>query len=101
VRRQPPQKFTTAVRIVDVQEEVRAEVRLGAMAENCRLNVVEVDGGAVAEICAEAIFSGHGGLPRQPILSRNSSVALPMRSSRLVSTTVRFGLATYQKSAVI
>jgi hypothetical protein len=36
------------VRIVDVQEEVRAEVRLRTMAQNSRLDVVEVDGGAVA-----------------------------------------------------
>src|SRR4051812_23149861 len=37
----------------------------------------------------------------QLILSRNSSSAFPTRSSLRVSTTVRFGLATYQASAVI
>ena len=81
VRRESPQKLTTALRIVDVEKDVRAEIRLRTMAQNGRLNVVEGD--------------------HQLILSRNSSIALPMRSSRLVSTTVRFGLATYQKSAVI
>src|SRR6266850_480866 len=37
---------------------------------------------------------------RQPILSRNSSTALPIRVSLRVSATVRSGLATYQPSAV-
>jgi hypothetical protein len=42
------------VRIVDVQEEVRAEVRLRTMAQKRRLNVVEVDGSAVVYILADA-----------------------------------------------
>src|SRR5215831_5612946 len=36
-----------------------------------------------------------------PILSRNSSAALPMRFSRRMSRTVRSGWATYQPSAAI
>src|SRR5215475_2933627 len=35
-----------------------------------------------------------------PILSSSSSTALPTFSSRQVSATLRFGLATYQASAV-
>src|SRR5262245_19965695 len=35
------------------------------------------------------------------ILSKNSSTALPTRSSFLVSVAVRFGLLTYQASAAI
>src|SRR5262245_8573902 len=36
----------------------------------------------------------------QPTLSRNSSTALPTRSSLCASATDRFGLDTYQASAV-
>jgi len=48
MRRESSQELTTAVRIVDVQEKVRAKVRLWTMAQNSSLNVVEVDGGAMA-----------------------------------------------------
>jgi hypothetical protein len=48
VRRESPQELTAAVRIVDVQEKVRAKVRLRTKAQNSSLNVVEVDDGAVA-----------------------------------------------------
>ena len=45
MRRESPQKLTTALRIVDVEKDVRAEIRLRTMAQNGRLNVVEVYGG--------------------------------------------------------
>src|SRR5712692_9975472 len=48
VRRESPQELTAAVRIVDVQEKVRAKVRLRTIAQNSSLNVVEVDGWAMA-----------------------------------------------------
>src|SRR5712691_8674932 len=48
VRRKSSQELTAAVRIVDVQEKVRAKVRLRTIAQNSSLNVVEVDGGAMA-----------------------------------------------------
>src|SRR5258706_432395 len=43
MRRQSPQERTTALRIVDVEENMRAEIRLRTIAQNGRLNVVEVD----------------------------------------------------------
>ncbi len=48
MRRESPQELTTAVRMVDVQEKVRAKVWLRTIPQNSSLNVVEVDGGAMA-----------------------------------------------------
>src|SRR5262249_54356597 len=46
--------------------------------------------------------AGGGSVPcGYPILSRNSSTALPVRFSFVMSRTVRSGWATYQPSAVI
>src|SRR5258705_12639679 len=56
VRRESPQETTAAARIVDVQEKVRAKVRLRTMAQNSSLNVVEVDGGAVTWFFASLNF---------------------------------------------
>jgi hypothetical protein len=56
VRRESPHELTAAARIVDVQEKVRAKVRLRTMAQNCSLNVVEVDGGAVTWFFASLYF---------------------------------------------
>jgi hypothetical protein len=47
VRRESPQEITAAARIGDAQEEMRTKVRLRTIAQNSRLNVVEVDDGAV------------------------------------------------------
>jgi hypothetical protein len=55
MRPESPQELTTTAGIVDVQEEVRAEVRLRTMAQNSRLNVVKIERVRVAQLCAEAI----------------------------------------------
>ena len=41
--REPAQQFTTAARIVDVQQDVRAEIRLGSIAQHRSLNVVKLN----------------------------------------------------------
>ena len=56
MRRESPQELTAAVRIVDVQEKVRAKVRLRTIAQNGSLNVVEVYGGAMALFFASLNF---------------------------------------------
>ena len=44
VRRQPPQELATGPRIVHVEHDVRAVVRLGPIAQHRRLDVVELHG---------------------------------------------------------
>jgi len=44
------------VRIVDVQEEVRAKLRLRTRAQNSGLNVVKIHGGAMAYFLASVNF---------------------------------------------
>jgi hypothetical protein len=57
MRREPAQNLTTAARIVDVQQDVRAEIGLGPIAQHRRLNVVELNGdGAALEVSAKAIL---------------------------------------------
>ena len=46
MRREPPQKLAAARRIVDVEQDVRAVVRLRPIAQHRRLNLVEINGGA-------------------------------------------------------
>ena len=97
-----------------MQQDVRAVIRLWAIAQHRRLNLMEINGGGLLLRLGRVRSSGVDTAypwkevwsnvhPRcmpiaaQPTLSRNSSTALPIFSSRLVSTTVKFGLATYQK----
>ena len=59
MRREPPQELAAAARIVDVQQDVRAVVRLRPIAQHRRLNVVEVNGGGIAcQIRVDAVFQG-------------------------------------------
>ena len=48
MRREPAQELTAARRIVDVQQDVRAVVRLRPIAQHRRLNFVEVNGSGTA-----------------------------------------------------
>ena len=61
MRRQPAHEFAAGLRIVDVQHDVRAVVRLGPVAQHRRLDVVELHGdGAARELAAEAVDELHG-----------------------------------------
>ena len=58
---QPPQELAAGLRIVHVEHDVRAVVRLGPVAQHRRLNVVELDGDRCARKAgAEAIDECHG-----------------------------------------
>jgi len=76
--------------------EQRAEVRLGAVAQHRCPHLVP----ARRSPRSGGTFPNNPPSCRdQPIRSRNSSSALPTFCSRLASTTVRSGLATYQALA--
>ena len=56
MRSQPAQELAAGLRIVHVEHDVRAVVRLGPVAQHRRLDVVELDGdGAARKVAAEAI----------------------------------------------
>ena len=55
--REPPQKLAAARCIVDVQQDVRAIIRLRTIAQHRRLNLVEINGGGTAaQFRSTAIF---------------------------------------------
>ena len=61
MRCQPPQELAAGLRVLDVEHDVRAVVRLGPVAQHRRLDVVELDGdGAARKVAAEAIDELHG-----------------------------------------
>ena len=61
MRSQPAQELAAGPRVVHVEHDVRAVVRLGPVAQHRRLDVVEVDGDRCArKIGAEAIDECHG-----------------------------------------
>src|SRR5271166_7180946 len=125
MRRKPLHELAAASRILDVQQNVSAVILLRSITQHRRLNLGEINGGRIAaQVRSTAVFHrrhrtllkiglqidgpacSRGGVTSSPVacgfavqltLSRNSSSALPTFSSRLVSTTVKFGLATYQK----
>src|SRR5262249_49882987 len=121
MRCEPADELAACSRIVDAQEHVCAEVRCRPRSEDCRLDFLQVECRCVYRrigtgrfiegqhkrlLSAVRIHSGPDpdrtiGLCRYPTLSSSSSTALPTFSSLRVSATVRFGLATYQPSAVI
>src|SRR5262245_42543029 len=103
--RQPAEELTARWSIVDMQERVRAEIGCGSRPQDGRLDVVQIECRRARRTSAAGMLPDGGHdvtCPRAyPISSRNPSTALPMRPSRRVSATVRFGLATYQASAAI
>jgi hypothetical protein len=61
VRGQPPHELAAGLRMVDVEHDVRAVVRLGPVPQHGGLDVVEVDGDWCAgDVAAEAVGEGHG-----------------------------------------
>ena len=105
---------------------MRAGIGLRSIAQHRRLNLVKIEGSGLLPFASPrfTVRARHllkkgsresrtdplatekgqrlpavSGFVPQFILSRNSSSALPIFSSLFVSTTVKFGLATYQKCA--
>src|SRR5262245_8026732 len=102
MRCQPPEELSTRTSIVDAQDHVRAEVRSRPGPEDGRLNLIQLERRrGRRRNFARRFLDGQHVRVLYPILSRSSSTALPTRSSRRVSATVRFGLATYQASAAV
>ena len=62
MRSQPAQELAAGPRVVHVEHDVRAVVRLGPVAQHRRLNVVELDGDRSARKVPPTgeSMSGHG-----------------------------------------
>src|SRR5262249_31883767 len=101
MRRQPAQEGAARFGIVDTKKDVRADIGGGPWPQDRGLDLVEFERRrARGSARADGFSNGHGRL-RYAILSRNSSTAAPIFSSRRVSATERLGDGTSQASAVI
>src|SRR5262249_54160742 len=118
VRKDPTQHLPSLLGVADAENDVFSAVWFGARAQDGCLYVARFERGRTRRKSLAGGFldgqhaspfrgPGHCGPDPErtmsvgyPILSRNSSAALPTRFTRWMSRTVRSGWATYQPSAV-